>query len=47
MEEGNNSPVLTLGKAFEPALSNADQERFCQPTDVAVTSHGHIFVADG
>jgi peptidylamidoglycolate lyase len=46
-KEDTDSPILTLGKAFEPAQSNQDEERFCQPTDVAVASNGDIYVADG
>lgn len=46
-EPGKDTPSLTLGKAFEPAESNNDTERFCKPTDVAVASNGDFFVADG
>ncbi|ELT97260.1 hypothetical protein CAPTEDRAFT_170310 [Capitella teleta] len=46
-KEGSSTPLLTLGKAFEPATSNKDTERFCQPADVAVASNGDIYVADG
>jgi len=40
-------PSLALGKKFEPARSNDDTERFCQPTDVAVASNDDFYVADG
>lgn len=46
-EPGKRQPSLTLGKAFQPGRSNSDVERFCQPTDVAVTSSGDFYVADG
>lgn len=46
-EPGKSTPSLTLGKLFEPAKSNADTERFCKPTDVAVASNGDVFVSDG
>ena len=38
---------MTLGKAFDPAKSNKDTERFCMPTDVAVATNGDFFVSDG
>ena len=46
-EAGKKQPSLTLGKAFQPATSNEDVERFCKPTDVAVASNGDFFVSDG
>ena len=46
-EEGKDKPLLTLGKAFEPAKSNDDMDRFCKPTDVAVASNDDFFVSDG
>ena len=46
-EPGKQTPSLTLGKAFEPAQSNDDVERFCKPTDVAVATNGDFFVSDG
>jgi peptidylamidoglycolate lyase len=46
-ESGKDKPVMTLGKAFEPARSNDDTERFCKPTDVAVASNDEFFVSDG
>jgi len=46
-EPNNKQPSLTLGKLFEPASGNEDTDRFCQPTDLAVTSTGDIYVADG
>ena len=42
-----DKPIVTLGKAFEPATGNDDKERFCKPTDVAVSSKGLVFIADG
>ncbi|KAM4707526.1 peptidyl-glycine alpha-amidating monooxygenase isoform 2-T2 [Discoglossus pictus] len=43
--QGKDSPLLTLGKAFQPG---SDQKHFCQPTDVAVDIiTGNFFVADG
>jgi peptidylamidoglycolate lyase len=44
---GTREPALVLGKAFEPATSNNDPERFCKPTDVAVASNGDFYVSDG
>ncbi|ESN91973.1 hypothetical protein HELRODRAFT_90186 [Helobdella robusta] len=46
-ESGKTSPYLSLGIAFEPAGSNDDMERFCQPSDVAVAANGDFFVSDG
>lgn len=39
--------LLSLGQAFVPAKDEQDKARFCKPTDVAVTSNGDFFVADG
>lgn len=44
---GERDPSLVLGMKFEPARSNEDTERFCEPTDVAVASNDDFFVADG
>ena len=44
---GAKEPSLVLGKAFEPAKSDKDTERFCKPTSVAVATNGEFFVADG
>lgn len=38
------TPLLTLGKEFKPG---SDTEHFCQPSGVAVTASGLIFVSDG
>ena len=47
-EAGSDEPSLVLGEAFAPANTNDDTDRFCKPTDVAVTEQdGDIFVADG
>jgi len=46
-DQENDKVLLTMGKAFEPATDNKDQERFCKPTDVAVASNGLVFIADG
>lgn len=46
-ERGKHEPSMTLGKAFEPGTTNNDTERFCKPTDVAVTSTGDFYVSDG
>lgn len=46
-EPGKHEPSMTLGKAFEPGTENDDTERFCKPTDVAVTSTGDFYVSDG
>lgn len=46
-EADKKEPTLTLGKKFEPAVNSNDTERFCKPTDVAVTSNGDFFVSDG
>ena len=46
-EPGHREPSLTLGKLFEPAKSNEDLERFCQPTDVVVASNDDFFISDG
>ena len=40
---GSEKP-LVLGKAMQPG---SDNDHFCKPTDVAVASNGHFFVADG
>ncbi|MEE6459897.1 hypothetical protein FKM82_000764 [Ascaphus truei] len=43
--QGKESPLLVLGKAFQPG---SDQKHFCQPTDVAVDPiTGNFFVSDG
>uniref|UniRef100_A0A6J0TVG7 Peptidyl-glycine alpha-amidating monooxygenase isoform X3 n=1 Tax=Pogona vitticeps TaxID=103695 RepID=A0A6J0TVG7_9SAUR len=42
---GVESPLLTLGKAFQPG---SDGNHFCQPTDVVVDPvTGNIYVSDG
>ena len=41
---GQRDPDLTLGVLLEPG---SDDKHFCKPTDVAVTSKGEFFVADG
>lgn len=46
-KSGEKAPSLVLGKAFEPAKSNDDNDRFCKPTDVAVATNGHFYVSDG
>jgi len=43
----SQEPSLVLGRKFEPARSNADTERLCAPSDVAVASNDDFFVADG
>ncbi|KAM4807962.1 peptidyl-glycine alpha-amidating monooxygenase isoform 2-T3 [Rhinophrynus dorsalis] len=45
LEVGKESPVLVLGKPFQPGN---DRRHFCQPTDVAVDPiTGNVFVSDG
>ena len=47
-EKGALRPSLVLGEAFVPAETNDEPDRFCKPTDVAVSKEtGQIFVADG
>lgn len=46
-KSGEKNPSLVLGKAFEPAKSNDDNDLFCEPTDVAVATNGHFYVSDG
>ncbi|XP_048359611.1 peptidyl-glycine alpha-amidating monooxygenase isoform X3 [Sphaerodactylus townsendi] len=42
---GVESPLLTLGRAFQPG---SDRNHFCQPTDVAVDpATGNVYVSDG
>ncbi|XP_060091622.1 peptidyl-glycine alpha-amidating monooxygenase isoform X4 [Heteronotia binoei] len=42
---GMESPLLTLGRAFQPGR---DRKHFCQPTDVAVDpATGNVYVSDG
>ncbi|CAL8143804.1 unnamed protein product [Orchesella dallaii] len=41
---GAEKPSLTLGQAFTPGTST---DHLCKPTDVAVSSSGTVFVADG
>jgi len=41
---GETRPILTIGERFQPG---GGQTRLCQPTAVAVSSSGHVFVADG
>ncbi|VDK43931.1 unnamed protein product [Gongylonema pulchrum] len=36
--------LLKLGERLKPG---SDNKHFCKPTDVAVASNGHFFVADG
>ncbi|KAJ1208391.1 hypothetical protein NDU88_003777 [Pleurodeles waltl] len=43
--QGGDSPLLVLGKAFQPG---SDKSHFCQPTDVAVDpATGNFYVSDG
>ena len=44
IEKDSQSPSLVLGKRLVPG---SDDTHFCKPTDVAVTSGGDFFVADG
>ncbi|XP_015279576.1 PREDICTED: peptidyl-glycine alpha-amidating monooxygenase isoform X1 [Gekko japonicus] len=42
---GVESPLLTLGRAFQPG---SDRNHFCQPTDAAVDPvTGNVYVSDG
>jgi len=47
LEIATDTILVTLGKQFEPAKDNADLERFCKPSGVAVAPNGDIFVSDG
>jgi peptidylamidoglycolate lyase len=40
----NFKPVMSLGEKLVPGN---DGKHFCKPTDVAVATNGHFFVADG
>lgn len=40
----NFKMLMKLGEALKPG---SDNKHFCKPTDVAVASNGHFFVADG
>ncbi|KAM8961206.1 peptidyl-glycine alpha-amidating monooxygenase isoform 4-T4 [Pelodytes ibericus] len=43
--QGDKSPLLILGRAFQPG---SDRKHFCQPTDVTVDPiTGNIYVSDG
>jgi len=42
--DSNFKPTMVLGEKMVPG---SDNQHFCQPTDVAVASNGHFFVADG
>jgi len=42
--DSNFKIVLELGEKMVPGN---DEKHFCQPTDIAVASNGHFFVADG
>ena len=47
MKKGQDKPLMTIGEEFVPADDNFDEAHFCKPTDVAVSSRGDLFVADG
>ena len=47
MRKGDDTPIMTIGEEFVPADDNFDETKLCKPTDVAVSSGGDIFVADG
>lgn len=42
--DSNYKVLMELGEKMVPG---SDEKHFCQPTDVAVASNGHFFVADG
>merc|ERR1711973_99555 len=41
---GSDKPSLILGEKFVPG---SDQNHFCQPTSVAVSKSGNVYIADG
>lgn len=42
--DSNFKPIMELGEKMVPG---SDDKHFCKPTDIAVASNGHFFVADG
>jgi len=42
--DSNFKPLMELGEKMVPG---SDEKHFCQPSDVAIASNGHFFVADG
>lgn len=42
--DGGVTPLLTLGKKFEPGKDNS---HFCKPSSVVISTNGEFFVADG